>query len=73
MGLYAYRRSFLLQFVALEQTPAERAEELEQLRALENGFAIRCAVVEGWKSVPVDVPDDVAVVERCLAEAGRSA
>ena len=66
VGLYAYRRSFLLDFVKLDPTPAEQAEQLEQLRALENGFAIGCAVVEGWVSVPVDVPEDVARVEARL-------
>ena len=71
VGLYAYRRPFLLEFVALEQTPAERAEALEQLRALEHGHRIRCAVVEGWASVPVDVPEDVARVEAALRKAGR--
>jgi 3-deoxy-manno-octulosonate cytidylyltransferase (CMP-KDO synthetase) len=70
VGLYAYRRPFLLRFVGLERTPAERAEGLEQLRALEHGFAIRCAVVEGWRSLPVDVPEDVAAVEAHLAETG---
>ena len=44
VGLYAYRRPFLLEFVDLPRTPAERAEELEQLRALEHGHAIRVAV-----------------------------
>jgi 3-deoxy-manno-octulosonate cytidylyltransferase (CMP-KDO synthetase) len=66
VGLYGYRRSFLLDFVKLAPTPAEKAEQLEQLRALENGFAIGCATVEGWVSVPVDVPDDVARVEARL-------
>jgi 3-deoxy-manno-octulosonate cytidylyltransferase (CMP-KDO synthetase) len=70
VGLYAYRRPFLLRFVGLERTPAECAEGLEQLRALEHGFAIRCGVVEGWRSLPVDVPEDVAAVEAYLAEAG---
>jgi 3-deoxy-manno-octulosonate cytidylyltransferase (CMP-KDO synthetase) len=68
VGLYAYRRSFLLDFVGLAPTPAERAEQLEQLRALEHGFPIRCAVIEGWESLPVDVPGDVAPVEARLAE-----
>jgi 3-deoxy-manno-octulosonate cytidylyltransferase (CMP-KDO synthetase) len=68
VGLYAYRRPFLLEFVRLEATPAERAEALEQLRALEHGHRIRCAVVEGWESVPVDVPEDVARVEARLRE-----
>jgi 3-deoxy-manno-octulosonate cytidylyltransferase (CMP-KDO synthetase) len=67
VGLYAYRRDFLLRFVGLAQTEAERAEGLEQLRALEHGFPIRCATIEGWRSVPVDVPEDVARVEAALA------
>jgi 3-deoxy-manno-octulosonate cytidylyltransferase (CMP-KDO synthetase) len=71
VGLYAYRRDFLLAFVRMEQTPLERTEALEQLRALENGHPIRVAVIEGWRSVPVDVPADVALVEAALREAGR--
>jgi len=72
VGLYAYRREFLLDFVKLEPTPAERAEQLEQLRALENGYRIRCAVVEGWRGIPVDVPADVLRVEARLRELGRA-
>jgi 3-deoxy-manno-octulosonate cytidylyltransferase (CMP-KDO synthetase) len=68
VGLYAYRRPALLEFVALSRTPAERAEGLEQLRALEHGWAIHCAVVEGWRGVAVDVPEDVARVEARLAQ-----
>ena len=71
VGLYAYRRDFLLRFASLSPTPAERAEGLEQLRALEHGHPITCAVVEGWESVPVDVPEDVARVEARLEEASR--
>ena len=71
-GLYAYRREFLLDFVKLAPTPAERAEQLEQLRALENGHRIRCAVVEGWRGIPVDVPADVLRVEARLRELGRA-
>ncbi len=66
-GLYAYRRSFLSRFVELARTPAEQAEGLEQLRALEHGFKIRIALVEGWNSVPIDVPQDVERVEKILA------
>jgi 3-deoxy-manno-octulosonate cytidylyltransferase (CMP-KDO synthetase) len=68
VGLYAYRREFLAKFVTFEQTPAERAEGLEQLRALENGHRIRCAIIEGWASTPVDVPADIGAVEARLRE-----
>lgn len=71
VGLYAYRRAFLLELVALPRTPLEESEALEQLRALEHGFAIQVALVEGWRSVPVDVPADVARVEARLRELGR--
>ena len=71
VGLYAYRKPFLARFLALAPGEAERAEGLEQLRALEHGFAIRCAVIEGWRSVPVDVPADVAKVEAALARRTR--
>ena len=71
VGLYAYRREFLLRFVTMSPTPAERAESLEQLRALEHGHVIRAAVIDGWRSIPVDVPGDVTRVEARLAELGR--
>jgi 3-deoxy-manno-octulosonate cytidylyltransferase (CMP-KDO synthetase) len=71
VGLYAYRREFLLRFLELAPTPAEQAEELEQLRALEHGIRIRVATVEGWRSLPVDVPADVERVEARLRELGR--
>jgi 3-deoxy-manno-octulosonate cytidylyltransferase (CMP-KDO synthetase) len=67
VGLYAYRRDFLLRFIKMAPTLAERSECLEQLRALENGYGIRCAIIEGgWRSVAVDVPGDVALVEAAL-------
>lgn len=68
VGLYAYRRSFLLDFVGLAPTPCERAESLEQLRALEHGHPIRVAVVEAWGNRAVDVPEDVPGVEERLAQ-----
>jgi 3-deoxy-manno-octulosonate cytidylyltransferase (CMP-KDO synthetase) len=71
VGLYAYRRPFLLEFAALPRGPLECAEELEQLRALEHGHRIRCAIVEGWSSTPVDTPEDIAAVEARLKLLGR--
>jgi 3-deoxy-manno-octulosonate cytidylyltransferase (CMP-KDO synthetase) len=66
VGLYAYGRDFLQQFVKLPRGAAEASERLEQLRALEGGYRIRVAIVEGWRSVAVDVPGDVAAVEAAL-------
>lgn len=58
IGLYVYRRDFLLQYAKLPQTPLERLEKLEQLRVLENGFDI--AVVETeYESIGVDTPEDL--------------
>ena len=57
-GLYAYQRSFLLTLAKLEQTPLERAESLEQLRAIENGYRIKVVMV-GHKSIGVDTPEDL--------------
>ena len=67
VGLYAYRRPFLMEFVDLPRTLAEEAEGLEQLRALEHGYRIRVAVIENWRSLPVDTPEDVVRVEALLS------
>lgn len=72
VGLYAYRRAFLLEYVTLPPGELELSEALEQLRVLEHGHRIRCAVIEGWTSVPVDTPDDVARVEAVLASRAAS-
>ena len=68
IGLYGYRRDFLLTFAALTQTPLERAESLEQLRALEHGFRIR-AVQTRFDSIEVDTPEDLERVRRRTATA----
>ena len=67
IGIYAYRRDFLFQFVELSRTDAERSEALEQLRALEHGLPIRVGVIEGFHSVAVDVPADIARAESLIA------
>ncbi len=58
IGLYVYRRDFLLGYSDLTVGPLERAERLEQLRALENGFPIRVAETE-YDSLGVDTPEDL--------------
>ncbi len=65
VGLYAYRRSALLVLAALEPTPLERAEALEQLRALEHGIRIK-AVETVYDSFGVDTPEDLEQVRRLL-------
>jgi 3-deoxy-manno-octulosonate cytidylyltransferase (CMP-KDO synthetase) len=66
IGLYAYRRSALLVLATLEQTPLERAESLEQLRALEHGIRIK-AVETRYDSIGVDTLEDLDQVRRLLA------
>ena len=62
IGVYAYRRAALERFVSLEPSPLERAESLEQLRAIQNG--IRIAVLKTTRAhLGVDRPEDVARVE----------
>ena len=65
IGLYGYRRETLLRLVQLPVSPLESAEKLEQLRALENGIPIAVVAVD-CESVGVDVPEDVARVEKLL-------
>ena len=57
IGLYVYRREFLLRYSDLPVGPLEQAERLEQLRALENGFKIRVVETE-YESLGVDTPED---------------
>ena len=66
LGIYGYRRETLLQLVKLPMSPLERAEKLEQLRALENGIEIAVVRVN-YEAVGVDVPGDVARVEQLLS------
>ena len=66
LGLYGFRRETLLKLVRCPVSPLESAEKLEQLRALENGIQIAVAKVN-YDSVGVDMPEDVARVERILS------
>jgi 3-deoxy-manno-octulosonate cytidylyltransferase (CMP-KDO synthetase) len=71
IGLYVYRREFLLAFARLSPTPLERAERLEQLRALEHGFRIK-AVETSFDSVGVDTPEDLERARRLMAALART-
>ncbi len=65
-GIYAYRRTFLERFVAWPPSPLERAESLEQLRALENGASIKVLPTDD-ASPGVDTPEQACEVERLLS------
>jgi 3-deoxy-manno-octulosonate cytidylyltransferase (CMP-KDO synthetase) len=71
IGVYAYRREFLLRYAALPRTPFEQSERLEQLRALEHGYPIAVPTV-AHRALEVDTPEDVARVEAALARERRS-
>jgi 3-deoxy-manno-octulosonate cytidylyltransferase (CMP-KDO synthetase) len=66
VGLYVYRRDTLLRLASLPQTAMERAEALEQLRAVEHGIRIK-VVKTAYASIGVDTPDDLARVRALLA------
>jgi 3-deoxy-manno-octulosonate cytidylyltransferase (CMP-KDO synthetase) len=69
IGLYVYRRDFLLGYPALPVGPLERAERLEQLRALENGHRIRVVETDS-ESLGVDTPQDLMRVSRMFEFSG---
>jgi 3-deoxy-manno-octulosonate cytidylyltransferase (CMP-KDO synthetase) len=58
IGLYVFRREFLLEFTSMTQTPLELAEQLEQLRILEHGRTLHAVVTE-HESIAVDTPADL--------------
>jgi 3-deoxy-manno-octulosonate cytidylyltransferase (CMP-KDO synthetase) len=72
IGLYGYRRDFLIAFAALPRTPLEMAESLEQLRALEHGYRIRTPET-AFDSIGVDTPEDLERVRRQLDELAAGA
>ena len=65
VGIYVFRRTSLIRFSALPQAPLELSENLEQLRALENGMVIH-VLKTTQPTVGVDVPDDVKNIEKAL-------
>lgn len=59
IGLYAFRRDFLMRYTQLPQTPLEKSESLEQLRALEHGFKIRVCLTEN-RTLEINTPEEYA-------------
>ena len=67
LGVYAYRREVLAEVTRLPQSPLEKAESLEQLRWLENGYRIRVGITE-METVGIDTPDDLIRAEEFLKQ-----
>jgi len=70
MGIYAFRRETLFEFTGLPQTPLEKAEGLEQLRALENGIRIRVPTTSHF-STGVDTAEDLERIRKTIDENGN--
>jgi 3-deoxy-manno-octulosonate cytidylyltransferase (CMP-KDO synthetase) len=64
IGIYGFRGEYLERFVALDVPPRERAERLEQLRALEDGAWIQVVVGGDWDPLGVDTAEDLAAARR---------
>lgn len=65
IGLYVYRKDFLLSYASLPQMPLEKVEMLEQLRAIEQGIKIRVVTTE-HESFGVDIPEDLGKIQKLL-------
>lgn len=71
IGLYVYRKDFLLKFAGMKPTPLEEAEKLEQLRVLENGYKIK-VVETKYNSIGVDREEDLEKVRRMVERSRKS-
>jgi 3-deoxy-manno-octulosonate cytidylyltransferase (CMP-KDO synthetase) len=67
IGIYGFRREFLLKYGKLSPTPLQLAEDLEQLKVLEHGYKIKTAIVDSY-SISVDHPEDIKKVESLLCK-----
>jgi len=67
IGLYVFRRDFLLSFIGLGQTPLEKAENLEQLRVLEHGYPIR-VITTPYATTDINTPQDLDRLERLIKD-----
>lgn len=70
IGIYAYRKEFLLQYAQMAQTPAEKVESLEQLRVLENGYKIK-VIKTNHQFIGIDTPEDLQHIREYFAHKGE--
>lgn len=70
VGIYAYKKDFLLKFAAMEQTELELGEGIEPLRAMQRGYKMRLKETE-YTSVVVDLPEHVAQVEKIIGRENK--
>ncbi len=63
IGIYVFKKDFLLKFASWKQTPLERYEKLEQLRTLENGYKIKVCITK-HQSFTIDVPSDLIKLKK---------
>ena len=71
VGIYAYRRDFLLQYAALAPTPMEQIESLEQLRVLENGFKIK-VLTSDFQGIGIDTKEDLDAVNKIFEQTNKA-
>lgn len=67
IGIYGYRKNFLINFCKLPPSPLETIEGLEQLRAIENGYKIK-VIKCNYEGIGVDIPEDIKKVEKLLLQ-----
>ncbi len=70
IGVYAFRRKTLFEFVELPESDLEKIEKLEQLRLLENGYKIKM-VLTSYKGIGIDTPQDLEKAEKLLTDTHR--
>ncbi|MBI3189942.1 MAG: 3-deoxy-manno-octulosonate cytidylyltransferase, partial [Ignavibacteriales bacterium] len=70
IGLYVFRKDFLLEYSSWQESSLEQAEKLEQLRILEHGYRIKTAVTE-YDSIPIDTAEDAERVRKILLQSEK--
>ncbi|MGL5189400.1 MAG: cytidylyltransferase domain-containing protein, partial [Cetobacterium sp.] len=69
VGIYGYKREFVLEYAKLKSTPLENSESLEQLRVLENGYKIK-VLETPFEIIGVDTQDELEKVRKYISEKG---